>query len=513
MSDNQDSEAQNPTPYYATDESEIIIGSEEDDEIHALGGVDVVMGEGGDDTIDGGGGTDFLFGGSGADTIEGGTGGDVIMGGSGDDTLRGQGGTDIIRGGSGADTIEGGADADLLLGDGGDDDISGGSGGDVILGGAGADTIDGGTGADLLLGGSGDDTLTGGAGADIFAFGPGDGNDTITDFNKDEDSINLSMFGAGLTYSDLTIAATSDGTGTVITIPGQDGGDPVTITLQGVTTTDVTESMFEFSNAGDDTIIGTTADEIITGGTGDDTMTGGGGSDTFVFAPGDGDDTITDFDTSDDMIDLTAFGENVTYDDLTIAATEDGTGTVITLPGDDGGTITLQGVTSTAVTADLFVFAEANTTGMLIIGSEAGTALTGTAFSDTIIGAEGDDTINGGAGDDLIFGGEGDDTINAGTGSNYVRGGADADTFVVEAGQTLTTIGDFADGEDQIDLSNLSGITAFSDLTITDDNGTAVIDLSAQGAGTIRLTGVATTDLDAEDFVFAGSTGQVEDGI
>ena len=72
-----------------------------------------------------------------------------------------------------------------------------------------------------------------------------------------------------------------------------------------------------------------------------------------------------------------------------------------------------------------------------------------------------------------------------------MHGGAGADTL--ESGQTLTTIGDFTDGEDQIDLSNISGITAFSDLTITDDDGTAMIDLSSQGAGTIRLTGVATT--------------------
>ena len=172
-------------------------------------------------------------------------------------------------------------------------------------------------------------------------------------------------------------------------------------------------------------------------------------------------------------------------------------------------------MTSTDVTADLFEFADADTPGTLFIGSEAETEFTGTDFADTIIGAEGDDTLDGGRGNDWIFGnegaddikgGEGDDTINAGTGSNYVHGGAGADTFAVESGQTLTTIGDFTDGDDQIDLSNISGITGFSDLTITDDDGTAVIDLSSQGAGTIRLTGVATTDLDAEHFVFADST-------
>ena len=196
-----------------------------------------------------------------------------------------------------------------------------------------------------------------------------------------------------------------------------------------------------------------------------------------MFAPGHGDDTITDFSTSDDKIDLTAFGRDVSFDDLTIAATTDGTGTVITLPGDDGDTITLQGVTSTDLTADQFVFATASTLGIMHIGSEWETDYTGGDFADTIIGAEGndtlaggrgndwifgnegDDTISGGADNDVIFGGAGDDTINAGTGSNYAYGGTGADTFVVESGQTLTTIGDFTAGGDKIDLGNIAGVT------------------------------------------------------
>lgn len=36
---------------------------------------------------------------------------------------------------------------------------------------------------DTLTGGTGDDVLTGGAGDDVFVYNPGDGNDTITDFN------------------------------------------------------------------------------------------------------------------------------------------------------------------------------------------------------------------------------------------------------------------------------------------------------------------------------------------
>lgn len=48
---------------------------------------------------------------------------------------------------------------------------------------AGDDTLIGGAGEDLLIGGEGDDLLSGGAGNDTFEYQPGDGHDTITDFN------------------------------------------------------------------------------------------------------------------------------------------------------------------------------------------------------------------------------------------------------------------------------------------------------------------------------------------
>ena len=104
---------------------------------------------------------------------------------------------------------------------------------------------------------------------------------------------------------------------------------------------------------------------------------------------------------------------------------------------------------------------------------------------------------------DILVGGEGNDTIDGGTGTNYVHGGEGDDTFVIAAGQTLTTIYDFTDGDDTIDLSNITGITAFSDLSISADGDDAVIDLSSQGAGSVRLENVDASDLDADNFVFA----------
>ena len=93
-------------------------------------------------------------------------------------------------------------------------------------------------------------------------------------------------------------------------------------------------------------------------------------------------------------------------------------------------------------------------------------------------------------------------------------GGSGEDTFVFQAGHGTDTILDFTEGtegDDLIDLSAFTAITDRDDLTITQDGTTAVIDLTSQGGGTIRLDNVTGTDLDADDFTFHESS--MEDGM
>lgn len=151
-------------------------------------GDDHITGNALDNHLRGSNGKDTLIGLEGADTLEGGRGLDVISGGDGED---------IIRGGAGGDTITGNRSADLLLGN---------SGNDMISGGNGADTIDGGRGHDVIEGGTGSDWLTGGSGEDVFVFADGDGSDTIDAFQK-IDLIDLTAYGVGLSFGDLTITS------------------------------------------------------------------------------------------------------------------------------------------------------------------------------------------------------------------------------------------------------------------------------------------------------------------
>jgi len=69
--------------------------------------------------------------------------------------------------------------------------INGEAGDDVLWGSNGDDIINGGDGDDIIFGGAGNDTLTGGSGSDIFQFTVTSAGNVITDFDVNNDSIEL----------------------------------------------------------------------------------------------------------------------------------------------------------------------------------------------------------------------------------------------------------------------------------------------------------------------------------
>jgi serralysin len=84
----------------------------------------------------------------------------------------------------------------------GNDTLTGNEAANTLSSGAGNDVLVGNGGNDVLIGGGGTDTLTGGAGADIFRFlansdsSVGAGRDTISDFTRGSDLIDLSALNA-----------------------------------------------------------------------------------------------------------------------------------------------------------------------------------------------------------------------------------------------------------------------------------------------------------------------------
>ena len=144
----------------------------------------------------------------------------------------------------------------------------------------------------------------------------------------------------------------------------------------------------------------------------------------------------------------------------------------------------------------------------VLVGDNNENTLSGRDGDDEIHGRDGDDEINGDAGFDRLYGDEGADRLNGGPDTDMLYGNEDdsndgsVDIFVFEPGNGEDHIMDFADNEDKIDLTafNLSG---FDDLALSADiSNNPIIDLSAHGGGTIRLSEFEFEDLDATDFLF-----------
>jgi RTX calcium-binding nonapeptide repeat (4 copies)/Calx-beta domain len=218
------------------DGDDLMFGGQGDDAILGGTGNDVISGQIGNDRLEGGDGEDNLFGNVGEDAIRGNLGDDVIFAGQGNDEAEGNEGNDVVSGDIGNDCITGNSGNDILFGNANNDMIKGGDGDDWLLGGKDNDTLIGGLGNDAIFGNLGDDLLTGGDGGDFFGFRSGDGTDIIADFQNGVDIIGIE---ATFSFADLAITQVDANTKILV-------GD-VSITLQGVNATSITESNFSFT--------------------------------------------------------------------------------------------------------------------------------------------------------------------------------------------------------------------------------------------------------------------------
>ena len=561
----------------------MLAGNSGDDTISGMGGMDYLYGEAGHDVLMGGSGHDVLSGGMDVDELIGGTGNDILRGGDGDDTLYGMAGNDVLEGGGGADVLDGGEGSDTaaytmsaeavtinlsyvgtarpeatggdamgdefmsienvrgsmnddmltgddddnkLYGNMGDDMLMGGDGDDTIRGGKDDDEIDGGDGDDMIQGDMGDDMLTGGDGEDTFILMEGDGDDEITDFEQDEDTIQLGPSTEKLSAADIRDVLDSeddnrDGTYTydwedvsiTVDVPLTsddfgvkatsnrltEGHDDWTGTRRGdvvhglggddtLAGGDGEDSLF--GNAGNDRLMGGDDDDDLSGGRGDDNLmggsgrdmlyggsgadtlsgnrgndmlTGGSGYDKFWFGDRDGYDTITDFHQGD----IISFGRLLSMDEI-----DDVLDTVRV--NDDGDYIydwmdtTI--VVNRPLTGDDFEMAPEPDPSVHLLTDQPDTWGNATDMdADDYNG--GDDYVDGDGGRDMIMGGAGNDTLRGGDQDDALKGEAGNDSLYGDDGRDALEGGE---GDD----------TVYADAQ----------DVDPSGNGTVTVTGGAGED-------------------
>ena len=361
---------------------------------------------------------------------------------------------------SGGRVINGTDGNDTLDGTPGDDHIDGRGGNDSIHGHEGADSLVGGFGNDTLLAHSFSfsdgaiDTLDGGHGDDVYVVGgDGHGNDDViladpggTDLVIARTSWTL---GEGLENLDLNdfFGTSIDGTGNElnnIIRSGSEGGF-----LRGMGGNDlrigrqVQNSTDLFGGDGNDTLdpsgtgdlFGEAGDDVLLANGYASQMTGGAGADQFSFAATGLQYTITDFATGTDKIHLDVRSMSALGSSGNFAPNDERfhAGSVA-LEADDRviwdasvGELRYDADGSGAGEAEVIAWkmnSDVAATDIVVVGTQQGQPINGTAGNDSLVGTQADERIEGFAGNDTIDGGTGRDTLVGGSGNDSLRGGS-----------------------------------------------------------------------------------------
>lgn len=246
--------------------------------------------------------------------------------------------------------------------------VAGSNGRDVLTASANGGTLSGQDGDDILIEGSGRDTLQGGSGSDLFILRPDEGADTLVDFNRTEDRIDLSAFETLDSIKDLVVQQVSGGAvlrwgKEELHIRSHDGAR-------------LAAADFE------DALIFSSQHVVMPPAL---PSVGGNGNDRFIWSVGA--DTV-DGGQGNDLIDYAAAPSAIRVD-LADSALNAGAAAGDQLRNIEG--------------------------------------VKGSDYNDTIRGTDGGNTLAGGKGNDLIEGRGGWDWINPGAGSDMINGGAGTD--------------------------------------------------------------------------------------
>ncbi len=266
-------------------------------------------------------------------------------------------------------------------------------------------------------------------------------------------------------------------------------------------------------NDGDDLIKGLNGHDLLRGGAGADVIIGGYGSDTIE--GGDNDDRLygqigNDWIETGDGANLADGGDGndrviggIDADKIYGGAGRDA------LLGGDGNDMIWGGDDN-----DVLVGGSGNDRLIgqrgvnRMYGEDGDDVLVGGNERDRLIGGNDNDRLVGRGGDDVLIGGDGNDTLIGGPGRDFYYGGAGDDSYVFSNGdRDMAVIQDgwgddrivrFADGEDILNLRQVSGLTSFNQLTITADGNDTLVTF---GADSIRLVNVDPSLITDDDIL------------
>ena len=122
----------------------------------------------------------------------------------------------------------------------------------------------------------------------------------------------------------------------------------------------------------------------------------------------------------------------------------------------------------------------------------------GNGGNDSLFGEDGNDKLFGGTGSDKLFGNDGDDYLKGNAGNDTLTGGRGKDTFAFESHWAGDTVMDFRHATDKLDLRSVSGLSAYSQLSITQSGADTKV---AYGTDYILLKYISPAALDAGDFL------------
>lgn len=163
-------------------------------------------------------------------------------------------------------------------------ELTGTMGFDQIMGSDVSEVLSGAEGADTISDGAGEDTLSGNVGADLFVFAADGQADTILDFERGEDKLDLSGWDFLYDVSQIQWSPTTDG---AVLIFGDEmivvhASDGLTLNSGELTNEDILNVDRPPLLAINQTLVGGNGSDTLNGGYGDDTVQGAAGDDILV---------------------------------------------------------------------------------------------------------------------------------------------------------------------------------------------------------------------------------------